>query len=310
MGVWITQNCLEISDKSSDNSVMKQIGYQEINEEFIDIIVNHSNIKVIQISKELPYEAYMKINSILEKRNNLIFRIYGLYGISHFDISFLKHMSYLYHLRIDCDLTNRPNAINFNIIKELNVTSLFLDVFDLHDYSFIKELSNDIEHITINADTMGKAIKFDCKWLLQYEKLHTLWLGKKAKKNLECLSELSSLTSLSLRGIKLSSFEFLKQLKLETFELLWNSNRDLLELKELKTLKQIGLWRINKLESIDFISELVNLEIMKLKDLKHLKQLPDLRKLTHLKTMVLDNVSIDIEELSVQMQQKVEKYWK
>lgn len=75
-------------------------------------------------------------------------------------------------------------------------------------------------------------------------------------------------------------------------------------------MKQIGLWRINKLESIDFISELVNLEIMKLKDLKHLKQLPDLRKLTHLKTMVLDNVSIDIEELSVQMQQKVEKYWK
>ena len=71
-------------------------------------------------------------------------------------------------------------------------------------------------------------------------------------------------------------------------------------------MKQIGLWRINKLESIDFISELVNLEIMKLKDLKHLKQLPDLRKLTHLKTMVLDNVSIDIEELSVQMQQKVE----
>lgn len=56
MGVWITQNCLEISDKSSDNSVMKQIGYQEINEEFIDIIVNHSNIKVIQISfEELNY---------------------------------------------------------------------------------------------------------------------------------------------------------------------------------------------------------------------------------------------------------------
>ena len=310
MGVLITKNCFEISDKSSDNGIMKQIGYQEINEELIDIIANHSNIQVIQISKELPFEAYMKIDSILEKKNNLIFRIYGLYDINYFDISFLKHMSHLHHLRIDCDLTNRPNAIDFNIIKELNVTSLFLDVFDLHDYSFIKELPNDIEHITINADTMGRGIKFDCKWLLQYENLHTLWLGKKAKKNMECLSELSSLTSLSLRGIKLSSFEFLKQLKLETLELLWNSNRDLSELKELKTLKKIGLWRIKKLETIDFISELVNLEIIKLKDLKHIKQLPDLRKLTHLKTIVLDNVSIDIEELSVQKKQKVERYWK
>ena len=35
------------------------------------------------------------------------------------------------------------------------------------------------------ADTMGSSIKFDCKWLLQYDKLNTLWLGKKAKKNIE-----------------------------------------------------------------------------------------------------------------------------
>lgn len=32
------------------------------------------------------------------------------------------------------------------------------------------------------ADTMGAGIRFDCTWLLKYKNLHTLWLGKKAKK--------------------------------------------------------------------------------------------------------------------------------
>lgn len=310
MGVWITRDHIEISKKTVDTGIVKYTGYKDVNKELINTIVNDPEITVIQISQKLPDKAYRVIDSILEKKSNLIFRIYGMYGMDYFDISFLKHMPHMHHLRIDCHLRNTPDFIDFNIIKELNLKSLSLDAFDLHDYSFIQYLGNEIESIRINADTMGKAIKFDCKWLLQYEKLHTLWLGRKAQKNIECLSEMRSLKSLSLRGIKLSSFEFLKKMNLEKLELLWNSNSDLQELKDLKSLKQIGLWRINKLENIDFISELVHLEIIKLQDLKHLKKLPDLSNLTKLRTIVLDHTGINIEELEVQTQQIVERFWR
>lgn len=174
----------------------------------------------------------------------------------------------------------------------------------------MQHLSPKLEELVISADTMGGAIQFDCRWLLRYTTLNTLWLGKKAKKNIASLAQIQTLKSLSLRGIKLSNFDFLKEIKLEKFELLWNSNSDLHELKDLKSLKQIGLWRINKLESIDFISELENLEVIKLQDLKHLKQLPDLSKLVHLKSIVLDNTGIQIDELDDSIKSIIERYWK
>ncbi len=121
---------------------------------------------------------------------------------------------------------------------------------------------------------------------------------------------MKSLKSLSFRGIKLLSFDFLRDLNLEKLELLWNSNNDLKELKELKTLKQIGLWRINKLDNIDFISELENLEVIKLQDLKHITKLPDLSRLSNLKTIVLDNTGIPINDIEEPYKSKVEKYWR
>ena len=310
MGVWLSKNFIEIANQSFNNGIISQIGYKDITDELLEKIANDPKIRVIQISKELPDEAFSIIDSILEMKNDLIFRIYGLYGLKHFDITFLKRMKHLRHLTINCHLRNAPNLIDFSILKELNLKSLFLDAFDLHDYSFINELSKDIEQITINADSMKNSVIFDCKWLLQYKSLDTLWLGKKAKKNLEYLSEIKTLKSLSLRGIKLSSFDFLKEMNLEKLELLWNSNCDLNDLKDLKTLKQIGLWRINKLENIDFISELENLEVIKLQDLKHLKSLPDLNKLTKLKTIILDNTGIVIDELDESIKKIIEQHWR
>lgn len=142
-------------------------------------------------------------------------------------------------------------------------------------YEFIQNLSDELEVLIIMADTMGPGIKFDCTWLLKYQNLQTLWLGKKAKKNIESISRLSKLKSLCLRGIKLTDLSFLYKLNLEKLALLWNSNNNLHELANLKNLKELELWRINKLSDISFIEELTNLEILKLQDLKHINCLPD-----------------------------------
>lgn len=262
MGTWISNNHIEFSNETIKNGVLEYYSYKVIDETFITDIINNEKIKFIQISVQLPEEAYEKIDKILEKKPQLVFRIYGMYGEEDFDISFLERMSNLRNLRIDCHLVANPNKIDFNILTRLKLKSLLLDAFDLRDYSFTQYLSLDLETLSINADTTGPTINFDCKWLLRYEKLRTLCLGKKAKKNIECLAEMISLSSLSIKGIKLKSLDFLKSMKLERLQLLWCSNNELSELGELKNLKEIGLWRISKLDNIDFISDLENLEII------------------------------------------------
>lgn len=308
MGHWLTNDYIKIGIETRKNLLCGSTGYRDIDDAYIQKIADDPNITRIQISQELPQEAYETIDAILAKRNNLLFRIYGLYGIQQFDISFLRRMPHLQHLSIECHLRSTPDLIDFSVLKELKLKSLSLDAFDLYDYRFLQELDSNIEELTILAD--GKSVLFDCRWLMQYKNLHTLWLGKKAKKNIESLAEIPSLRSLSLRGISLKSFDFLKQLSLEKLYLLWNSNNELDELKELQSLKEIGLWRINKLENIDFISDLVNLEVIKMQDLKHIKALPDLSKLSHLKTIVLDNTGIHSDTLDETTLQKVEWRWK
>lgn len=307
MGVWLNKNFVEISEVTSKpGAILERYSYIDIDEEFINDIVSDERIKWIQISRSLPDEAYAVIDSILAKKPELYFRIYNLYGDSKFDISFLEKIPHLNKLRIDCHLASCPDMIDFNILTKLELKALHLDAFDLRDYSFLQSLSDKLEELVINADTMGGAIKFDCKWLLRYKSLRKLWLGKKAKKNIECIVAFPVLESLSLRGIKLSDFEFLKQMNLQELHLLWNSNNNLEELKHLITLKEIELWRINKLDNVDFISELTNLEVIRLQDLKHVTILPDLRGLHNLNKIVLDNTGIEIENVKNDLRDKIE----
>ena len=313
MGAWIYHNHINISDKPLTYDMGAYIYYKDIDENFINEVVGNPMIQCIQIDGiygSFPDEVYPVIDKILEKREDLTFRIYSVMGEKPFDIHSLKGMKHLHHLIIDCHLRENQNLIDFDVLTKLRFKSLRLNAFDLRDYSFIQNLSGDLESLTVFADTMGGSVKFDCEWLLRYRNLHTLWLGKKAKKNLESIAQIEKLKSLSLRGIKLNSFDFLKKMDLEKFELLWNSNNELSELRDLTSLKEIGLWRINKLENIDFLSELENLEVIKMQDLRHITKLPDLSRLKHLKRLVLDGTGIPINSLDEPYQSMVERYWR
>ncbi len=314
MGAWISNNHLKISDKPLTYDMGATVYYKDIDENFITKIVENPKIQCIQIDGwygSFPAEVYPIVDAILEKREDMMFRIYGVKGNTQFDISPLEDMKHLKNLIINCcHLRENKDLINFDVLTHLRLKSLRLDVFDLRDYSFVQNLCDELESLTLFADTMGGAVNFNCEWLLCYKNLHTLWIGKKAKKNIEVLSQIKNLKSLSLRGIKLASFDFLKEMNLETFELLWNSNNDLSELKNLKSLKQIGLWRINKLDNIDFLSELENLEVIKLQDLRHITKLPDLSRLKNLKSIVLDNTAILIDSLDEPYKSMVKRYWR
>lgn len=308
MGTWVmpASDIVQITPVPRNWRCYPGIYYKNIDEECIDRIIKNDKIDRIQISEKLPDEAFEAIDMILSRKPELAFRIYSIY--EEFDISFLERMPHLKNLTLECHLRSCPDAIDFNVLTRLKLKTLSLQAFDLRDYSFMQSLSTELEDLTIAADTTGAAIQFDCKWLLRYEHLKSLWLSNKARKNISCLAEHPHIKSLSLRGIKLTDFGFLKQMQLEKLALLWNSNNQLAELGELTSLKEIELWRIGKLDNIDFISKLVNLEVIRLQDLKHIKELPDLSKLHNLKRLILDNTGIDFSKIDDDLMKIVECY--
>ena len=300
---------IHIANKTWSNGVLSHLGYEDIDEQTLNEIVNNKKLKWIQISGYLPNEGYEKIDHILSLRPDITFRLFHFLDNDDVDISFLLNMPHVKRLQIDSiDCRNNPQRINLSVLAELRLVSLRIECFDLRDYEFVQYLSDELEELSIMADTMSAGINFECSWLLKYRNLQTLWLGKKAKKKIETISQLPKLKSLSLRGIKITDFSFLCQMNLEKLALLWNSNNNLHELAELKSLKEIELWRINKLSDISFIKELTNLEVIKLQDLKHVNNLPDLSKHTNLQSIFLIDTGIDVNVLPDYLQEKISNW--
>ena len=291
-------NHIDIANKSLENAAIKHIGFRDITGALFEEIANDLNIKRIQIHEPLPKQAFYLIDKILSRRPDMCFRIYGLYGVETFDLSVLREMKCLKKLSIDAHLRDKPGLLDCNILPDLaGLKELNLNLFDLRDYSFMQNMSKDLEKVSISADTMGGSINFDCKWLLRYSRLHTLYLGKKAKKNIEEIKKLPELRDLTISGIKLKDFEFLREKNLESLAIRWCGMPDLSSLKEFHSLKHLELWRIMKLEDISFISTLSGLVSLSLEDLKHITSLPDLSRLTNLRDIKLDNVPVNLEEV-------------
>ena len=119
---------------------------------------------------------------------------------------------------------------------------------------------------------------------------------------------MQSLKALSLRGVKITDFSFLKEMNLDKLALLWNSNNDLQYLENLINLKEIELSRINKLDDISFIEKLTNLEVIKLQDLKHISSLPDLSRHKELKLLFLIDTGIQIDNLPDDIKTKLRNW--
>ena len=292
MGLAFQGNHIDISDKTIDNGLNKSIDYREITDGTIGSIISDENIKYIQVSKELPDTAYQIIDRILGARTDMTFRIWGLYRLKHYDISYLHKMANLKHLFINCSLGSSPDLIDFGLIKGLPLKSFCLDAFDLRDYSFIKDLPNDLEKLSVMADANAKSVKFDCRWLLKYKDLTELFLGGKAGKNIACIREMKSLTGLSVYGIELDDFSFMKDIGLQKLSLSRIKNSDLNGLGELTTLKEIYLRDLYRLSNPGFLENLTSLEKITLENLNLITALPDLSRHNALKEINLDNTGI------------------
>ena len=289
------ENYVTIGKETKIFAGFSYLGYKDVTDEIKRSIRESPNFNTIQIDSALPKEAFKAIDELLALRPDITFRIFGLYDKRPLDLDILSTMKNLTHLRLDCiHLSSAPNLVEVEKLCRLKgLKSLALELFDLKDYSFIQDLDKCIEDLSIMADTMKGTPVFDCKWLLQFPKIHTLYLGKKAKKNYKFIAKLPHLKNLALRGIKIDSFDFLKETDLEVLRILWASIEDLESLGGLKSLKYLELWRIPKLCDISVIKELENLETLKLQDLRNVKEFPDISNLNKFKEFILINMPLE-----------------
>ena len=295
MGAWINfSNVINIGSKTTSNGVINTLSYKDIDKNKIQEIVNNNKIEVLQIESNLPKKAFNVIDKVLKLRPDISFRVFNIMGDNTFDLDDLSNMKYLTKLKLDGHLVNNPKAIEIEKVCNLsNIKELSVNLFDLKDYSFIKNLNSNLDSITIIADTMRGTPLFDCKWLLPYRNLKNVFLGKKAMKNLKKINELPNLNRLILRGIKIDDFYFLENTNIESLSILWCSVNDLNSIEVLKKLKYLELWRIPKLEDISIIEKIESLKSLKLQDLKHLQVLPDFSSMDNLKDISIINTPID-----------------
>ena len=136
---------IHIANKTWSKGVLRHLGYEDIDEQTLNEIVNNKKLKWIQISDYLPNEAYRKIDQILSERPDITFRLFHFLNNDEVDISFLMDMPHVKKVQIDCiEFKNNPKRINLSVLAELNLKSLHIECFDLRDYEFIQNRDDKI----------------------------------------------------------------------------------------------------------------------------------------------------------------------
>lgn len=290
------------SEKQRDQTFLIH-GYLEtqVDDSVINEIINNPISEVIQISDYISEHTLRKLNAVFVKRPDIQFRVYDRIGywpeFHGWNLQFLSLLPAVERLCIDCF---ECLDTDFSVLQSLSgLKELQLGIFNVKDYSFVKTLPVKIESLTIDAEMMsGRRAKFDCRWLLRFPLLHTLFLGK-IDKNLECIVALDRLRNLTLRGVGVKDLSFLKQLQIESLTISWSSvNKiDWDSLRSFSTIYHLKLFSIKKMDDISFVATLPRLEKLELIWMGAVVRLPDLSCLENLKEVYIDTAN-KLEDIS------------
>ncbi len=261
----------------------------DINEVFIKEIMSFpkEDIITIQANGYISCEALKTLDKLFQLRPDVQFKVSGWSDLNNFngwDLSFLSLIPSVTNLSI-----GGFTALNtdFSVLCELkNLRSLEIGVYEVKDYAFIKTLPSNLETLKVEAEMRSGKPNLDCNWILHYQSLHTLFLGK-IDRNLDCIVDLPNLKKLTLKGGGRKDLSFLKKLQLEDLEISWcNASKvDWNTLKNISSLQSLTLFSIKKLEDLSFISTLSNIEKLRLIWMGAVTQLPDLSTLKKLRVI-------------------------
>jgi Leucine-rich repeat (LRR) protein len=220
---------------------------------------------------------------LLKQRQDVCLRLYGHY-FKPCDLSFLTELPSLGALTIDCE-----NVAQLNVLSNLQQLHSFgIASFQLRDFGFLDSIPVELKSLSLGPT---KSKLPDLAGIVRFKKLESLLIAGQ-QKNLQVISELKCLESISFAGLSTPDLAFVTALPaLWSFKFLLGGAKDLSFLEKVRGLKELELTWIRGLSNIDFISRCRNLQKLTLDRLKQVEKLPDFAKLKKLRLLTIPEMN-------------------
>jgi hypothetical protein len=209
-------------------------------------------------------------------------RVYR-HGTSECNLSFTRLLPNVRHFAANCLM----RATGVEYLAELQgLKSLSLDIFDLTDFSVLEKLPPQLSSLTLGATRSKRPTLAP---LSRFQHLRVLCLEGQSK-DINVLSELAELETLTLRSITTPDIHYLGQLpKLWSLDIKLGGIRDFTGIEGKDSIKYLELWQVRDLRSIDIVAALPSLQNLFLQSLPHVQWFPSLTESIALRRIWIEN---------------------
>jgi hypothetical protein len=216
----------------------------------------------VQFGKALTESDYRRLSEWIAQYPSVTLRAYASYDGSIRDLDFLRF---------------------FPALHKFSADTLYHSLGSIDGLGYLPESASMIG--------LGQTKKkLSLKPLGRFTSLRRLYLEGQTK-DIETISELRSLRSVTLRSITLADLSILQPLRqLRALDLKLGGTRDLALLPTIGKLDYLELWMVRGLHDLSPVAQLEDLSYLFLQSLKQVTQLPDLSRLTHLETVWLETM--------------------
>lgn len=218
---------------------------------------------VVQFRTALSDRDYRQVGEWIRDYPDVLLRAEALYDRSIMDLNFLRY---------------------FPTVRRFSVDANWFTLGSLEGLAYLSA-DTDTLHIGRTRKRLSLAP------LRRFAGLRRLYLDG-ATRDLDVLSELVALDSLTLRSVTLPDLSSLRSLKsLRALELKLGGTTNLSGIGEVGDIRYLELSRIFGFHDLTPLTELSNLEYLCLQSLPRIRQLPDLSRLPHLRELYLEDMS-------------------
>lgn len=253
--------------------------------EEIEVVTNDADAKVIQASKPVSLNTWQRLNETLFlHRPDIQARVWG-FNRSICDLSFLRLLTNVRHLAIDCLHGQVTGIENIALISDLE--SLSVGIWQLEDFDFLNDISPRLRSLALHQTRSKKP---NLALLQRFLELDTIYLEGQ-QKDIDVLARLSELKDVTLRSISTAGLDYLKPLRnMWSLDIKLGGIRDLSAIRGMANIKYLELWQVKGLSDVSVIGELPGLQNLFLQSLPNVHALPSLSLLYSLRRIEFMNM--------------------
>jgi hypothetical protein len=201
-----------------------------------------------------------------------------------YDLSFVAEMSNVRNFTADC-MIDAEGVENVGCLENLEYLSI--GIWELESLEFLNEVPRNLKGLSLG---WTKSKKPDLTPLSRFESLVKIYI-EGHRKNIEVLSELTTLADVTLRSISTPDISYLRPLKrMWSLDMKLGGIKSLYAIAGMENIKYLELWQIKGLSDIGVISSLVGLQHLYIQSLPRVRCLPQMTRLKKLRRIYLENM--------------------